>query len=227
MSDIVQNALRYTTTNTKRSDPPNPHNGEIVGKQENGNVIIGFDCSGFVCHVIIESGYRINYENTGGLLASKAFNDVLSNNEIKPGDIILFDGHPIVGHVGIITEFDTTTYIGKFIHMSGGSNKGNRKISDFKIPDDRNKSIKLIEGYGAKREIVRIRRINNDRYSAEVDLHINGSNPEPALKPLGTRVYSNHKLKTPDTKQTVAKKWQFASYQTNQTKEYSTRKWVH
>jgi cell wall-associated NlpC family hydrolase len=109
MSDIVQNALRYNSTNTDRSDPPNPHNGQEVGKQDDGKSIIGFDCSGFVCHVMIESGYRINYERPSSLTNSQAFYDV-ATNEAWPGDIILFSGH-----VGIVIEYDSNTGIGKRI----------------------------------------------------------------------------------------------------------------
>lgn len=196
MSDIAQNALRYNSTNTKRSDPPNPHNGQLVDKQDNGEAVIGFDCSGFACHVIIESGYRIDYESTSSLVISKAFTTV-SNEDAQPGDIILFPGH-----VGIVTAYDSTTSLGSFIHMSGGNNEGGLKISYFVTDQDKNnKSIY----YGIRKKIVNIRRINNDRYSAEVDLHLNGSNPQATLRPLGIRVYSNHKVKTPGTKQAAAK----------------------
>ncbi len=213
MSDIAQNALRYNMTNTKRSDPPNPHNGEIVVKQENGGNIIGFDCSGFVCHVTIESGYRINYESTRGLASSKAFTTVSKDNA-RPGDIILFSGH-----VGIITEYDSTTSLGRFIHMSGSDNEGGIKINYFIADQDKYKKLtqqiqkKSLNGpdkkaiyYGVIRTIKDLRRINNDRYSLEVDLHINGSNPQPTLKPLGINVYSKHTIKTPNATQKVAKK---------------------
>ena len=194
MSDIAQNALRYNSVNTKRSDPPNPHNGQLVDNQDNGEAVIGFDCSGFACHVIIESGYRIDYESTSSLVISKAFTTV-SNEDAQHGDIILFQGH-----VGIVTDYDSTTSLGSFIHMSGRNNEGGIKISYFVT--DQNKSDKSIY-YGIKRKIVTIRRINKDRYSAEVDLHLNGSNPNAILRPLGIRVYSNHKVKTPDTKQSA------------------------
>lgn len=212
MSDIVQNALRYyNCPGVDRSDYPNPHNGQTVGKQSNGESIIGFDCSGFVCHVLNESGYRNDYEPTKALSGSKAFTEK-NEDEVMPGDIILFNGH-----VGIVTEYDPTTYVGKFIHMSGDSSGGEISISDFvssinkykqkfkkQLPT--NASGKTFNYYGTKKPVDKFIRINNDRYSAEVDLHINGSNPQPTLKPLGIRVYSNHKLKTPSTKQTVAKK---------------------
>ena len=65
MSDIVKNALRYNTLNSKLSDPPHPHNGELDGNTS--KIRLDFDCSGFVCHVLLESGYRIDYESTGML----------------------------------------------------------------------------------------------------------------------------------------------------------------
>src|ERR1039457_2492467 len=166
MSDIAQNALRYNTSNTKRSDPPNPHNGATIDKQGNGEAIIGFDCSGFVCHVIIESGYRINYEPCAGLSASKAFTTI-DQAETQPGDIILFDGH-----VGIVIEYDRTKYLGRFIHMSGSKTKpGSIKKSYF--VSDANEYRKLFKqngktpkapdgkdiGYGSSRAITAFRRI--------------------------------------------------------------------
>ncbi len=196
MSDIVQNALRYDTTNTNRSDPPNPHNGQKVDKQESGEAIIGFDCSGFVCHVMIESGYRIDYESTAGLAASKAFSDVATDNE-QSGDIILFSGH-----VGIVIEYNSNTKIGKFIHMSGRNNEGEIKRSYFITTKPNPKQLDPDGNpfyYGTSRPLRMFRRVNNDRYSAEVDLHINGTNPLPTLRPLGVNVYRNYVLKKPKT----------------------------
>jgi cell wall-associated NlpC family hydrolase len=201
MSDIVQNALRYNSANTDRSDPPNPHNGQEVGKQDDGQSIIGFDCSGFVCHVMIESGYRIDYESTGGLSNSKAFSDV-ATNEARPGDIILFSGH-----VGIVIEYDSNTGVGKFIHMRGSNNDG--VITQSYFINTKPKSKQLDPNgkpfyYGISRKINKFRRINTDRYSTEVDLHLNNSNPNPTLRPLGKYVYTNYKVKTPKTIQSKA-----------------------
>ena len=187
MSDIAQNALRYNTENTVRRG--NGHNnGEIVGKQKNGDPIVGFDCSGFVCHVIIESGYRIDYVTTGGFSSSNAFSKTPTNN-VLPGDVIHFGGH-----VGIVIEYDSNTGTGSFKHMSGTGEVGEMSFSYF-ITKQPKKNQKTPDGknyyYGA-RGIVSFYRVNNNRYSAEVDLHLNGSNPKPTLRPLGRYVYRDY-----------------------------------
>jgi hypothetical protein len=213
MSDIVQNALRYyNCPSVDRSDYPNPHNGQVVGKQGNGENIIGFDCSGFICHVMNESGYRNDYEPTRALSGSKALTKK-TEDEVLPGDLILFEGH-----VGIVTEYDPATFVGKFIHMSGNSRKGGKiKISDFVSDIDKyvqkfNKKIPIntsgspFNYYGTTKPVKEFLRINNDRYSAEVDLHINGSNPLPTLRPLGVNVYRNYVLKKPKANSILAEK---------------------
>lgn len=217
MSDIVQNALRYyNNPGVDRSDSPNPHNGEVISKHDNGTSVIGFDCSGFVCHVMIESGYRVDYEFTSLLSGSKAYITV-DKSQVQPGDIILFSGH-----VGIVLEYDHAKFLGRFIHMSGKNNEGEIKKSYFITDKDIYKQLfnpaitkkgnmaapdggESI-GYGVTRTITAFRRINKDRYSPEADLHINGSNPQPTLKPLGISVYSKHKIKTTNATQKVAKK---------------------
>lgn len=224
MSDIARNCSRYGTGNTKRSDFPNPHNGEAIQKN-----IIGFDCSGFVCHVLIESGYRVDYESTHGLLKSKAFSDVTSE-KVKPGDIILFNGH-----VGVVIDYDHANSLGKFIHMSGQKNRGEIKTSYF-ITDPTNFSVMFKQQhvpidpdgkritYGYTRPIEAFRRVNNNRYSAELDLHINGRNPFPTLHPLGTRVYSNHKVKRPKPLPTPAVKLHTPSLYNEKARKGTMRK---
>lgn len=206
MSDIAQNALRYGENNTKRSDYPNPHNGEIFDKN-----IVGFDCSGFVCHIIIESGFRIDYGNTSVLLQSKAFMNV-TYEAVKPGDIILFNGH-----VGIVLEYDNSKYLGRFIHMRGKNNIGGIQKSYFISNQDKyEKLFKRINGnhigpdgkaiiYGTSKHITAFRRVDNKRYSSVVDLHIKSDNSNPTLRPLGTRVYSNYIVKTPKSINKVTK----------------------
>ena len=215
MSDIAQNGLRYNPTNTARSDCFNSHNGQVVSELKPGGVVIGFDCSGFVCHVIIESGYRIDYDATYNLITSKAFSSV-SDNNAQSGDIILFDGH-----VGIVTEYDPSTALGKFIHMSGNSKKGGvLKLSYFVSNEDKYRQllnqtkVRALRGpdnntiiYGTSRPVIALRRVNTNRYSADVDLHVNGSNPYPTLRTLGTTVYSDHIRKTQKrSKSTKSKK---------------------
>ena len=158
---------------------------------------------GSYCHVLLESGYRIDYEGTGTLASSKAYTTV-GAADVQPGDLILFNGH-----VGIVTEYDTPTLTGRFIHMSGKNNKGTLKTSDFKSPRNDNKSVKLLydEGYATTRPITAFLRINKDRYWSQLDLHINESNPNPTLRPLGTAVYSNYVCKRPKpAKSHLAKK---------------------
>ena len=209
MGDIAQNALRYfNCPNVDRSDYPKPHNGQII--RDN---VIGFDCSGFVCHVLIESGYRVDYDGgTSGFKNSNAFTKK-NADEVLSGDIILFDGH-----VGIVTEYDPNTYIGKFIHMNGDNKKGGKiTISDFVSDIDNyvkkfnrktpiNPSGKLFDYYGTTKPITKFLRINNTRYSAQIDLHLNGGNLQPTLRPLGTNVYRNYVMKKPDTTSNLAKK---------------------
>ncbi|WP_460597344.1 NlpC/P60 family protein [Geomonas sp. Red276] len=198
MSDIAQNSQRYGTGNTRRSDLPNPHNGEVV---ETG--VLGFDCSGFVCHVLIESGYRLDYESTRGLISCSAF-DKTEPEDVRPGDIILFSGH-----VGIVVEYDHQRSLGRFIHMSGRNNKGGITTSYF-ITDIKtfrgqsNKKSRPFDPdgkpitYGYDRPINSFKRVKNSRYSADLDVHLNGANQLPTLRPLGTRVYSNRNIKRPN-----------------------------
>ena len=210
MSDIAINAIRYYgLVNARRSDSPNPHNGEFVGKEDNGEADIGFDCSGFFCHVMVESGYSINYETTGGYSISKAFTTI-SKEEVLPGDMITF-----TKHMGIVIQYDQKSSLGKFIHMSGSDNKGVVKISYF-VTDIRNYMSTLNVDkpldpdhkafqYGVLKPIISLRRVREDRYSYKVDLHVNASNPNPTLRPLGTSIYSNYILKIPKTKRILAK----------------------
>jgi hypothetical protein len=193
VSDILQNAQRYGVTNTKRSDSPKSHNGQILEKN-----VIGFDCSGFVTHVIIESGYRIDYHPTGGFLKSKAFTDIPPSSA-QPSDIIMFNGH-----VGIVVEYDHSKFLGRFIHMSGKNNVGKiatsffiTKKSSYKLLSKQNGPQLLAPDgtyitFGTDRTVTGFRRIKSDRYSAEIDLHLNGNNPNPTLSPLGTSVYSKY-----------------------------------
>lgn len=90
------------------------------------NPVNGFDCSGFVYHVLTR--FNINpprssyeYENVGKEVSLK---------HAKPGDLILFTGsdHSKIGHIGIVTENDRDSL--KFIHAATSRNIG-VIISDF------------------------------------------------------------------------------------------------
>ena len=84
------------------------------------NPVNGFDCSGFVYHVLIN--FNVNpprstyeYENVGIDIAE---------HEARPGDIILFTGsdNKKIGHMGIITENENDTI--KFLHSATSRNVG-------------------------------------------------------------------------------------------------------
>jgi hypothetical protein len=193
MSDISRNAIRYTNSNTKRSDHPNPHNGEIIDKQKNGSPVIGFDCSGFVCHVLIESGYRVDYEGTSGIRVSSAYVDIANFDDVKPGDLILFEGH-----VGIVIQYHVSASIGKFIHMKGSNNQGKLTTSGFVTNENKYKQhldeIPVNQRpqyfyYGKIQKIIAFKRVKNERYSHLLDLHYKEADLGPTSRPLGTNLY--------------------------------------
>ncbi len=80
----------------------------------------GFDCSGFVYHVLVN--FNVNpprstyeYENVG---------KDITERQARPGDIILFTGsdNKKIGHMGIITENKNDTI--KFLHSATSRNIG-------------------------------------------------------------------------------------------------------
>lgn len=194
MSDISANAKRYDQKNTVRSDPPNPHNGELVRANA-----IGFDCSGFVCHVINESGYRIDYESTSAMRQSKGFISIRTE-DAQPGDLVLFKGH-----VGIILSYDKSSTLGSFIHMSGQRNIGVIRTTRFILNHEKysyaseaaNQDVISVATNITSQKVLYILRVRTERYSAEADLHYTGQNPFPILRPLGTAIYTKHVRKKP------------------------------
>jgi len=171
MSDISQNATRYDTSNTQRVDTIVKNNGQVYSGSGN-TTKIGFDCSGYFYHVMRESGYGIERLTASGYQKSNKFYDVSSSN-IRPGDMINFGNH-----IGIVTSYDPETGLGKFKHMRGSNNKGSLKESEFSTNPE------IPRYYGTNRPIKAIRRVNEDNYDPDLDLHKNGDNPQPVLQPI-------------------------------------------
>ena len=88
----------------------------------NGGPGVSFDCSSFVSYVLRQCGYPVGRETTTSLLAYCA---QIAEDEVRPGDIIFFQGtyRRGVSHVGI--------WLGdnQFIHASSGA--GEVVISDY------------------------------------------------------------------------------------------------
>jgi cell wall-associated NlpC family hydrolase len=72
----------------------------------------GFDCSGYVCWVLNQSGYDVGRQTANGLWQSTLH---ISESEAKPGDLVFFEGtYDVEGasHVGI--------YVGDGMMISAG-----------------------------------------------------------------------------------------------------------
>jgi len=72
----------------------------------------GFDCSGYVCWVLNQSGYDVGRQTANGLWQSSQH---ISESEAKPGDLVFFEGtYDVEGasHVGI--------YVGDGMMISAG-----------------------------------------------------------------------------------------------------------
>jgi hypothetical protein len=142
-----------------------------------------------------ESGYGIGRECAASYLKSDKFSNI-SDDDVKPGDMINFGNH-----VGIVTEYDPETGKGIFVHMSGGNpaNHGSLKISPFEVPTKREPKDKKNKNrcyYGNSRSIKAFRRIKEGFYSADIDLHKNGNNPNPVLQPIPEKIKKHADLAT-------------------------------
>lgn len=77
-----------------------------------------FDCSGFTSYVFSKFGYRLQRTSR------EQVNDgrVIAKNELKPGDLVFFNGRRAggsrIGHVGIVTSADNENGTFEFIHAS-------------------------------------------------------------------------------------------------------------
>jgi len=100
------------------------------------------------------------------------FSDVSYSN-IQPGDMINFGNH-----IGIVTSYDPETQKGTFKAMSGSNNEGSLKEPEFST--DPGKGLY----YGTTRPIKAIRRVDEEYYDPDLDLHVDGSNPNPVLQPI-------------------------------------------
>ena len=72
----------------------------------------GFDCSGYVCWVLNQSGWDVGRTTANGLWQQSA---KVSEHEAKPGDLVFFQGTydtPGASHVGI--------YVGDGMMISAG-----------------------------------------------------------------------------------------------------------
>lgn len=86
---------------------------------KNGSLDI--DCSHLVSNILQEAGYNIKYRKTSDMANSGFYDKVI--DDIKAGDIILFDGH-----VGFVVSYNPATKTGKFF---GSQTKTGPAITDF------------------------------------------------------------------------------------------------
>lgn len=77
-----------------------------------------FDCSGFTSYVFSKFGYRLQRTSREQVNDGK----VIAKNELKPGDLVFFNGRRAggsrIGHVGIVTSADNENETFEFIHAS-------------------------------------------------------------------------------------------------------------
>ena len=77
-----------------------------------------FDCSGFTSYVFRQFGYSLDRTSRGQVNNGRS----VSRSELKPGDLVFFNGRSVgkrVGHVGIVTEVKGDGKF-NFIHSSNG-----------------------------------------------------------------------------------------------------------
>lgn len=76
----------------------------------------GFDCSGFTSYVFRKFGVSLNRSSRGQVNNGRR----ITRNELKPGDLVFFNGRARggrIGHVGIVTETNGDGTF-KFIHSA-------------------------------------------------------------------------------------------------------------
>lgn len=86
------------------------------------------DCSHMVNLLLTGAGYNIPYENTQALNSNSAYYTVVSPQEVKRGDVVLWigatpnNGGSQVHHTGIVEDYNPTTQSG---HFFGAQSSGN------------------------------------------------------------------------------------------------------
>ncbi len=77
-----------------------------------------FDCSGFTSFVFGQFGYALNRSSHQQINNGEQ----IERNNLRPGDLVFFNGRAVnskrIGHVGIVTEVDSTGDGFSFIHAS-------------------------------------------------------------------------------------------------------------
>lgn len=76
-----------------------------------------FDCSGFTSYVFRQFGYDLNRTSRQQIHDGEK----IKRDELRPGDLVFFNGRAVnnrIGHVGIVTEVDSTGSGFSFIHAS-------------------------------------------------------------------------------------------------------------
>lgn len=79
----------------------------------------GFDCSGFTSYIFSQFGYELLSNSAAQFSQGVA----IDKNEVKPGDLLFFNGRAIgkrIGHVGIAVEQNPVTGEITFIHSAVG-----------------------------------------------------------------------------------------------------------
>lgn len=85
-----------------------------------GTTPAGFDCSGFTSYIYGKFGIELVHQSAGQVNDSRAIPKGIK--AMQRGDLVFFKGRRRsgIGHVGIITDIDTTAGIFYFIHSSNG-----------------------------------------------------------------------------------------------------------
>lgn len=134
--------LFFSDKDIKENDP---QEGLILSMIKYANAFVGtpyrygstgpysFDCSGFTGYIFSQFGFKIG--RTSREQAKEG--DKVELDSVRPGDLIFFNGRRVngnIGHVGIVTENDSTTGKIRFIHAAvhGGISESDLSEEYFK-----------------------------------------------------------------------------------------------